>query len=174
METSNKTKLVILAFLAVTLLTTMACGFGGISFSKGKATIDVTLTQDQVNKMIQQSNQNVEVSDDRLMEEIDRVEFHDGFIRVFGVDKKTNGTWDEGSIDFAVSAENDALKVKIIAVDLPGVTLDDPRIVNANQQIADAMTQSVNETNGEVLFKEVSVTETGLKLKLEVKLKTNQ
>ena len=105
------------------------------------------------------------------MEKITSVEIHDGFIRLFGEDLKTDGTSVPGSFDVSVGAADDELKVQIIAVDLPGVTLDDPRIVDANTEMARELSQCVRESNGDVMFKEASVSEAGLKLKMEVKLR---
>ena len=165
---TNKTILVLLAF--VIIMTTMACSMGGINFDQNKATIDITLTQDQVNDFPKNAEEKVTVSDKRLMEEISSVEFHDGFIRLFGEDLKTDGTSVPGSFDVSVGAADDELKVQIIAVDLPGVTLDDPRIVDANTDMASELSQCVRESNGDVMFKEASVSEAGLKLKMEVRL----
>ena len=165
---SNKTILVLLAF--VIIMTTMACSMGGINFDQNKATIDITITQDQINNFPKNSEEQVTVSDKRLMEKITGIELHDGFVRVFGEDLKTDGTSTPGSFDVSVGAADDELKVQIIEVDLPGVTLEDPRIVDANLEMARELSRSVRQENGDVLFKEASVTETGLKLKMEIKL----
>jgi hypothetical protein len=148
----------------------MACSLGGINIDQNKATIDITVTQDQINTLLQHTDADVTASDDRLMEKVTSVEMHDGFIRIFGEDMKTDGSSVPGSFDVSIGAENDELNVQIIAVDMPGVTLDDPRIVETNNEIANDLTKSVRETNGDVLYKEVSVSESGLKLKMEVKL----
>ena len=142
-QNSNKTNRTILVLLAVVIImTTMACSMGGINIDKNKATIDITVTQDQVNTLLQNAKENVTVSDKRLMEKITSVEIHDGFIRIFGEDLKTDGTSVPGSFDVSVGAADDELTVKIIAVDLPGVTLDDPRIVDANTDMARELSQS--------------------------------
>ncbi len=174
METRNsfKSNKIILVLLAVIIImTTMACSMGGININQNKATINVTVTQDQVNRLLQNAEGEVTISNERLMEKITSVEMHAGFIRIFGEDLKTDGTSVPGSIDVSVGAEDDELKVQIIAVDLPGVTLDDPRIVDANVEMARELSQSVREANGDVVYKEASVSESGLKLKMEIKLK---
>lgn len=176
METKKifNSKITVFAILAMVLLTTMACSMGGINFNGNKAVIDVTLTQNQINSWLQNPEGDVTVSGEKLLNKITSIELHDGFIRVFGEAEQSDGTSVPGSFDMSVGTENDALKIQIIAVDIPVVTLDDPRIVKANAEMATELARSVNESNGEVLFKEASVTEAGLKLKLEVKLKTNQ
>lgn len=173
METRNsfKSNRIILVLLAVVIImTTMACNMGGINIYKNKAVIDVTVTQDQVNTLLQHVEGDVTVSNERLMEKVTSVEMHDGFIRIFGEDLKTDGTSVPGSFDVSVGAADDELKVQIIAVDIQGVSLDDPRIVDANAELARELSQSVREANGDVLYKEASVSEAGLKLKMEVRL----
>jgi hypothetical protein len=170
-QISFKSNRIILVLLAVVIIiTTMACSLGGININKTKAMIDITVTQDQVNTLLQNANESVTASDKRLMEKVTSVEMHEGFVRIFGEDLKTDGTSVPGSFDVSVGAVNDELTVKIIAVDMPGVTLDDPRIVDTNTEMANELSKSVRETNGDVLFKEASVSESGLKLKMEIKL----
>jgi hypothetical protein len=169
-NTSKSNRIFIVLLAVVIIVTTMACSMGGININKNKATIDITVTQDQVNTLLQNANENVTASDKRLMEKVTSVEMQDGFVRIFGEDLKTDGTSVPGSFDVSIGAANGELNVKIIAVDMPGVTLDDPRIVDANTEIADELSKSVRETNGDVLFNEASVSESGLKLRMEIKL----
>jgi hypothetical protein len=173
METRNsfKSNRIILVLLAVVIImTTMACNMGGINIYKNKAVIDVNLTQDQMNMFFQNTEGDVRVSDSRILEKITGVEMHDGFMRVFGENKQSDGTYVPGSFDISIGAADDELKVQITAVDISGITLDDPRIVDANAELARELSQSVREANGDVLYKEASVSEAGLKLKMEVRL----
>ena len=59
-------------------------------------------------------------------------EIHDGFIRYVGTRTLADGSEAEGSFDLSIGEEKDMLKACIVAVDIPGVDLDDPRIVKAN------------------------------------------
>jgi len=154
-------------------LTSLACAIGGINIGKNSATIDVTLNQDQINQLL--SNATVQAdtsSDNSLLDKITSVEMHDGFIRTFGTKTQPDGTELSGSYDVSFGVENGALKVKIIAVDLPGVDLNDPRIVRANQEMEKGFTEMVTESNGDVLFKEAIVKDGVLKLTIQVNFNT--
>jgi tagatose-1,6-bisphosphate aldolase non-catalytic subunit AgaZ/GatZ len=64
------------------------------------------------------------------------------------------------------------LNAKIVAVNIPGVDLTDPRIVQMNQQMADALSKSVGESNGAVLFKEATVKVGSFHIKIQVNIPT--
>ena len=164
-------------FLPFTLLfsilaiSAMACSVGGISVDKDSATVEVTLTENQLNNLFENAATQTGPSDDNLLDKVTSVELHDGFIRVFGETKNADGNTVSGSYDVSFGAENDALKVEVIAVDIPGIDMDDERIVDANQKLSKELAETVTESNGEVLFKEATVTEEALKLKVQVLLK---
>jgi hypothetical protein len=159
--------LLTLALLAALLLPALACSLGGVTIGKDSATVDVTLKQDQVNELLK--NEQATSSDpDRLLDKITSVEMHDGYMRIFGTGKTPAGDEVEGSFDVSLGAENDVLQVKIIAVDMPGVDMSDPRIEKTNTELEKELTESVTESNGEVQFKEASVTEGALNLKVQV------
>jgi hypothetical protein len=172
METrSNKIPVHIVAvLLAVLVLVSLACTIGGLTLGKNSATIDINLTQDQVNAIFQKAAANNADSSNELLNNVTGAELHDGFIRLLGTAKAPDGSEVNGSVDTRLTAQNDALNAQIIAVNIPGVDMTDPRIVKMNQQMADALSKSVTESNGEVLFKEAAVTEGNLHLKIQVNL----
>ncbi len=159
--------------LGVILLTTLACSVFGMSVGKNGAVIDVTLNQDQVNHMLENSTVTHQGQEPELLEKVTSVEMMDGFMRVYGTATDANGAEVEGSYDVSVSAKDDILMVEIIDVNVPGVDMSDPRIVKTNQQLVDDLTKSVTELNGEVLFKEASVKDGVLKIKIQVNFKDN-
>jgi hypothetical protein len=153
--------------LAILMLTVMACSFGGVTLQGNQALIDISLTQNQVNQIF--ANVTTETdSNSMFLKKVTGVELHSGFIRVLGTYDKSDGTEANGSYDVALSAQNDALKAQITAVNVEGVSMNDPRIANANQQMSRALSEAVSEANGEVMFKEVNVTEGALKMKVQV------
>lgn len=172
METrSNKIPVhVVAALLAVLVLVSLACTIGGLTLGKNSATIDINLTQDQVNAIFQKAAADNASSSNELLNNVTGAELHDGFIRLLGTAKAADGSEVNGSVDTRLTAQNDALNAQIIAVNIPGVDMTDPRVVQMNQQMASALSQSVTESNGEVLFKEATVTEGNLHLKIQVNL----
>jgi len=170
METTThpKSTLAIAAILAVMLLATMACSIGGLTINGNSATIDVTLNQEQVNTLLTSAQVNIVDNNDRLLDKVTAIEFHDGFVRTTGTATDKSGKEITGSYDVSFSAANDVLVVKIIAVNIAGVTMDDPRITTANQEIADGINKSISDSHGEVLYKEASVSAAdGLHLKIQ-------
>ncbi len=165
-----KSNMKIILIMAVLLMTTIACSMGGVTIDKNKATIEVTLTEDQVNKLLTNAQVDVEVSAESLLKKVTSVEMHDGYVRVFGEDQLPDGTPVQGSFDVSVNAANDELKIQILSVNIPGVSMNDPRIIEANAELEKALSKAVSNSYNEVLFKEASATEAGLKLKMEVKL----
>lgn len=159
----------IILILGTLILTSIACSLGGITISGDTATIDITLTENQVNRIMEHSTSNTVVNGEELMTEVSKVEFYDGFIRTYGIMRNAAGEEVSGSMDISFSVADDLLAVEIISVDFPGITLDDPRIVEANQALAHDLAESVTESNGEVKFIAADVSEKGLHLKIEAK-----
>jgi hypothetical protein len=174
MSVEKQTLLRLAAALSLLLLALLACNLGGfgISVDKGVATVDITLSQNQVNTLLANSRMTGTGDNDELLDKITRVEMHAGYMRIFGEDQRQDGSSLQGSYDVAIGAANDVLTVEITAVDMPGVTLSDPRIARANQEIAEALTKSVQESQGDVKYKEATVSEGQLKLKIQVALNT--
>jgi hypothetical protein len=96
------------------------------------------------------------------------VEIHDGFIRYIGTKTLADGSQAQGSFDLSVGAQNDMLKARIVAVDIPGVDLNDARILKANAEMEAELAEVLSDSSAQVLFKEVKATEGNLRLKLVV------
>jgi hypothetical protein len=160
-----------LVALTALALSSLACSIGGVTLGNNSALVDITLNQDEINQFLNRVQFNRDYSQDRLLDKVSSIEMHDGFIRVFGSATQPDGSVVNGSYDVSFAAENDLLKVQIIAVDVPGVELSDPRIVKTNQEITDGLTQSVRDSNGDVQYKEASVKDGVLKMKVQVNFK---
>lgn len=158
----------LLALLSIFVLTSLACSIGGLTFNRNSATVEVALDQDQLDLVFNNVPAFTDVSGDQLLKKIDHIELHDGFIRVFGEGTTPEGDDVSGSVDVSIGAQNDILDVEIIAVDIPGISLNDPRIQEANQVLEKELSEVVTETNGEVLFKEANVTGGKLQLKVQI------
>lgn len=68
---------------------------------------------------------------------------HDGFIRFLGTKHGPERSEVDGSFDINLGAENDVLKAKIVDVNIPGIDLNDHRIVEANHELEDKLTHLV-------------------------------
>jgi hypothetical protein len=168
----QKPAILFTAFLGLLALAALACSMPGVSIGANSATIDFTLTQDQVNRLFQ--NAVVSNSDTHgLLDKVTGVELHNGYIRVLGSTQDASGNEVSGSFDTSISAEDDILKVQVTGVNIPGVDMNDPRIVDANKKMAESLTKSVTESNGDVQFKQAEVQEGKLLMKIQVNFNKN-
>jgi hypothetical protein len=158
----------LILIIGTLILSSLACTMGGLTFNGDKATVDITLSEKELNEMIATSTSNRVRDDDEMLKSVSEVEFHDGSVRVYGTMENSSGEEVKGNLDLVFRASEDVLMVEITAVDFPGVSMDDPRVVKANQEMAKALTDSVTRSNGEVKFLEADVTEEGLHIKLQV------
>jgi hypothetical protein len=63
------------------------------------------------------------------------------------------------------------LTARIIAVDIPGIELTDPQIVEINQELEASLSLDDLTPDAEVLFKEVEVSEAALRIKVQVNIR---
>ena len=157
----------LLGLVLILALTSLACTVGGVTLGKNSATVNVTLGQSQIDTIINNLPVYSEIgSGNQLLKKINSVELHDGYMRVFGEGTTPEGADVSGSVDVKVAAQDDALQVEIIAVNIPGVDLNDSRITEANQALAKELNEVITETSGDVSVKEAVVKEGSLQLKV--------
>jgi hypothetical protein len=169
-QSTHKPILVIVLFITAIALTSLACSFNPvrispIHISPISPTIDITLPQDLFDRASQKADFHADGTFENLLDRITRVELHDGYIRFIGENDRV-----QGSVDLSITAEDGALKAEVIAIDIPGLALGDEVVTAANQELEEAFTDMVEDSNGKVIFKEVSVVEGGLRLKIQVNI----
>ena len=158
---------IVAAMLAILALTSLACSFSGPRMGTVSSLVDITLTQEMFDQMPRDAE--VHLGDHcQPLDEVTRVELHDGFIRFLGTNIRADGSRVNGSFDLSLGAEDDMLKAQIVAVDIPGMTLKDSCIVGANMELAMDLSELMEDPQGEVLFKEVMVEEGALRMKVQV------
>lgn len=168
----------ILAVLALLIMTSVACSFSSNALQSGNAQFNVSLKENEINTLLENSTNHIE-EEDVLLKEITEIEMHDGFLRVFGTYDRPGGSEANGSYDVTFRAEDGALKAEIIGVDMETaggspITLDDKRIQNLNDEIAEALARSARESQGEVEFESVAVTDDALTMQVKVHWKTGK
>jgi hypothetical protein len=182
MNTQNHQKpiLLVAGLLALMALTTLACSFSGAGVSELSPVVDITLTEDMLDWATGMADFQydgpfggwyVPYHNDGpcegLLEEVTRIEMHDGYMRFIG---RKDGA--AGSFDLSLGAENGALKAQIVAVDIPGIELGDEVVAEINRELEEELTEVVRDTQGDVQFEKVEVTENGLRMKVKVDLDT--
>jgi hypothetical protein len=169
-QSSHKPILVVVLFIAAIALTSLACSFNPVKISPIhispiSPTIDITLPQDLFDRASQKADFHSGGTFENLLDHITRVELHDGYIRFIGENNQV-----QGSFDLSLTAEDGALKAEVVAANIPGLDIGDEVVTAANQELEEAFTDMVQDSNGEVVFKEVSVVEGGLRLKIQVNI----
>jgi hypothetical protein len=166
-QTRHHPLLIVAAMLAILALSSLACSFSGPRMGRVSSVVDITLTQEMFDQMSR--NSEVHLGDDCVpLDEVTRVELHDGFIRFLGKNIQSDGKEVDGSFDLSLGAEDDMLKARIVAVDIPGLTVNESCIADANIELAMDFSELAEDPQGEVLFKEVVVEEGALKMKVQV------
>jgi hypothetical protein len=156
----------ILALLALLALALSACGIAGISREGNRLTVDVNMSEAQVNNLIglvvRRGNS---VTSDFLLDQITSVDLIEpDTIRV-------NGTADgvAGNYDATINAADGTLRIVVVDVDIPGISLDDPRIEEANRELTEAFVNSASAEN-DGRFTSAAVSDDQLTITIEVDL----
>jgi hypothetical protein len=186
--------LLVVAVLVLTTLITLACSFSSVQvYTPSPVVVDITLYENEFNDFSMEdgvhltdhysvhftdhygvylsTNDGVYLTDHcNVLDRATRVELHDGYIRFVGTKMQPDGSEVDGSLDLSLTAENDQLKAKILAVDIPGIDLNNSCVVESNEELEYAFTHMLDYTPGDVLFKEVAVEEGVLRMKIQVNI----
>jgi hypothetical protein len=157
--------------MAALILVTSACSFFTPRLGELSQTVDITLDEE----LFSQAKPTFKVHDHDFWEDLDvdvnRMELHDGYVRFLGTRTMPDGAVVDCSIDLRLGAEKGMLTARIIGVDIPGIKLTDPRVVEINQEMETRLSFVGYSTYTAVLFREVEVTEDALRLKVEVDIR---
>ena len=154
------------------MLTTLACTVGGLTLNKDNASLEVKLTEDQLQSLVVGAGSVADNVETAFLDHVDKIELHDGFMRVFGT-ANYNGKDVEGSMDVSLSAVDGKLAAEIISVDIPDMDMNDPAVQYANDMIESQLSRQLSESQGDVRFDKAEVTEDALILNMKVKLNNN-
>jgi hypothetical protein len=154
--------------LAMLALITSACSFYPSRLGDVTQVVDITLDEDLFSQQKPTFTLHGHNFWDGLLDDVTRLEFHDGYMRFIGTRNLPDGSRVDGSLDLSLSAENGALVARVIAVDIPGIELNDPLILEINQDLEADLSSMDFDPHSEVVFKEVKVTEEALQMKIQV------
>lgn len=105
-----------------------------------------------------------------LLDHVERVELHDGFIRYYGFRHVQGGARQYGSIDLRLSSENGTLMAEIIALDIPGFELTDPQVIEINAEMKSELSWLGYGPDVKVFFHNVRVTPQAITMRVQVDL----
>lgn len=149
----NTKRLFLSVLILVLSLATTACGIMSVSTEGGELTITVNISESQANRLI--SNVfTTNDGDDFLFTEITGVDLVEpNIIRAAG----TTADGVAGTYDLTIDVVDEAIKIEVIAVDVPGVTMDDPRVQAANDELERAFLDSARSDSESGGVAEVAV-----------------
>jgi hypothetical protein len=162
----------VILLLALLSLVTSACATATTTIRRGlgsvSSVINVTVSEEQLNQRPTGARIEFGHPADRLLDEVKRVEIHDGFLRFIGTRESWYGPDVEGSFDLSVGARDGELLAEITAVQIPGVSLEDYDVREANRELKEGLTDLASDRDAEVLFQEVVAEEGVLRMKILV------
>ena len=171
-QTRNRPVFLVIALLTFVTITSMACSLSGIRIDGTTPVVDVTITEEELNKPSEYGSVNAEFHLDgacrHLLDNVTSIELHDGFVRFVGTRHLEDGSIADGALDLRLDAKDDVLQMEIIAVDIPNFDITNPCIAEFNEEAEQEMRQLVSDPEAQVLFKEVEVEEGVLKMKIQV------
>jgi hypothetical protein len=168
LQTRKSPLTLIVIGIAVLALAQAACSFASPLSGGFSQEVDIRLDDDLFN----QATPSFRYGDVNFWEildiDIDRMELHDGFVRLLGACRLPDGSAPDCSIDLSLAAQEDKLVAKVIGLEAAGIGLDDPRVVMINQEMVVNLSLQDVEAGSGILFKEVEVTEDCLRMKVQV------
>ncbi len=156
--------------IAVLMLALSACNM--VRIEDGMLSIDVTVTEAMLNTIVERANReaNARRSEDVLFDEVTRIDLIEpDIIRVFG-EAEVDGVVRSGSYDVQIGATSGALQLAIVDVDVEGVTLDDPRLADANAELQEAFADQVQSEGGNGPISSARIEDGALKLEIDAPL----
>ena len=157
--------------LAMLALATSACSFSTPRLGEISQVVDISLDEDLFSRSAPTFTVHGYDFWNGLLVDVDRMEFHDGYLRFLGSRFMPDGSRVDASIDVSLGAENGDLTARIIAVNIPGMTLSDPFILRINQDLQADLQFEDYDPEADVQFQEVQVTEDALRMKIRVDIR---
>jgi hypothetical protein len=146
--------------LLVLLLTSLACGLGGLNIQNGGVQMTVDITEDQLN------SDAVHINAGDLFSGDYHVDLQPGKVVISGTLIRPDGTNVSGNAEVGITAENGALKVQILAINADDIDLADERVQKLQTAIADGLSKAFSEQNL-VTVESVVITDDTLSLKIK-------
>jgi hypothetical protein len=157
-----------LLFLIFFLLSaSIACSTGGINFQDGGLQVNITITEEQINRG------EAQFSAGDLFSGNYQVDLQPGKAVITGTMVRPNGKEITGNVAVGISAENGALQVTILEVSAEGISIQDESLQRVQDAISQALSQAFNEQQF-VTVDSVTITEDAIVITLRGELPTGQ
>jgi hypothetical protein len=171
-QTRKSPVLFVVLSLAILALATTACSYHHpLQMGELHQVVDISLDEE----LFHDAQPGFTIHDHDFWEDldvdVDRMELHDGYLRFLGTKLMPDGSRANCSIDVVLGAQNGDLTANIIAVDIPGMELTDPKVVAINQEMEVEVSLNDLDPDATILFQDVEVTEDALRIKVQVNIK---
>ena len=159
---------ILLAAILLSLFASACVDINGFLPEKVTQVVNISIPEE----MLDHSSPTFKVNNrnfwEPLLDHVSRMELHDGYLRFFGTRNLHDGNVVPGSVDLYLGAEGGILVARIIALDIPGITLNDPRVIEINHEMRVGFRHGSISHDADLLFQEVQVTEEELNIKVQM------
>jgi hypothetical protein len=151
--------------IAISVFALVGCRRGEVSIDREAGTVNVTLSESDVNETITAA---LAASDNPLLRN-PSVDLQDGAIVVNGEHLRRNGSGQSvsGSVTFSPAVANNQLSISVTAVDIEGVTVDDADAQAFADRVAERINAAIARTVRVLEVSSLTVTDTGIEFALK-------
>ena len=151
--------------VAVGAFALVGCRRGDISIDRQAGTINVTLSESDVNAAIEAA---LSAAANPLLRN-PSVDLQNGTIVVSGEHLRRDGSGQtvSGSLTFSPTVANNQLSISVTAVDIEGVTLDDADAQDFANRIAERINAAIARTARVLEVSSLTVSDTGIEFALK-------
>jgi regulator of protease activity HflC (stomatin/prohibitin superfamily) len=155
----------LLMIVAVGAFALVGCRRGDISIDRQAGTINVTLSESDVNAAIEAA---LSAAANPLLRN-PSVDLQNGTIVVSGEHLRRDGSGQtvSGSLTFSPTVANNQLSISVTAVDIEGVTLDDADAQDFANRIAERINAAIARTARVLEVSSLTVSDTGIEFALK-------
>lgn len=156
------------AFFLIIVISVFAlagCRRGDISIDREAGTINVTLSESDVNAAIEAA---LAAAENPLLRN-PTVDLRDGAIVVSGEHLRRDGSGQtvSGSVTFSPAVANNQLSISVTAVDIEGVALDDAQAQEFANRVAERINAAIARTVRVLEVSSLTVSDTGIEFALK-------
>lgn len=158
----------LLPFLALALLMLAALGCSNLGYKNGTVTMDISLSADKLNKIID----GLSLDEESFVGKVDSIEFIEpNIMRITGEFRLKGGNKASGSVDFAFDVTEGGFHVSVVDSTVPGLNQDSVVIKTFNKALEKALGAFVMEdSQGRGGITDVKVEDDELVFTVSVKL----
>ena len=158
-------KMLIFGILA--LLVIAASGCSNLGYENGVVTIDVTLSADKLNKMVD----SIKIDNDNFVGKIERIDLLEPNIMRISGDFKLLGKERKGSIDFAITRGEAGVQVDAVSSTIAGVDANTPVVRAFSNALASTLNAFAAKNSDGGGITDIKVKDDALVITVGVKVK---